>query len=89
MPQHQNEAATHALSADELEAEAAALLPAPEAMTLIDTSVAGGPLPVEHDPTTPAETLPGDQPAPTGTPIPSGTSLPGDTKLPLTNPLVG
>jgi len=72
------------LSAEELAGETAALLPAREAMSLIDPSLSGGGL-------TPDGTVmpPTDGGAATVPPLTTFDPQTIDSPLPLTNPLVG
>jgi hypothetical protein len=99
---NRNRAAASELSREELAAQDAAELPPRQAMSLIDTAMAGaGPLPLDGtgapadgapaDTTpaggTPAESAPAAGPAPAGTDPLAGTGL--ETKLPLSNPFVG
>ena len=78
------------LTAAELEQQQAAALPSREAMSLIDTAMAGGPVPlVGGDPAEPSETT---QPDPATTPTTTTNPLEGSAlaaKLPMKNPLVG
>jgi hypothetical protein len=90
---NRSNARTSELSGEELAAQEAAELPRREAMSLIDTAMAGtGPLPIDgtgvpaDGATMPADGATTPDPAQAGTNPLAGTGI--ESKLPLSNPFV-